>query len=71
MEPENTKGAFFMSERKVVLWIWALVMTLLIGSMALAGFLARRRPEYLARPEQTVCAQQAEIAPMAHRVPSG
>ena len=55
MEPEYRKGAFFMSEKKVILWVWAAVITLLIGSMALAGFLASRRPEYVIRPDIETC----------------
>ena len=60
-----------MSERKVVLWIWAAVMALLIGSMALAGFLASRRPEvFLTHPQEAVCmAEQAETAAISCRVP--
>ena len=44
-----------MSEKKVILWVWAAVITLLIGSMALAGFLASRRPEYVIRPDIETC----------------
>ena len=47
-----------MYEKKVILRIWAAVIALLIGSMALAGFLASRRPEYVARPGLETCAAQ-------------
>ena len=39
-----------MSEKKVILSIWAAVIALLIGSMLLAGILASSRPEYRAHP---------------------
>ena len=45
-----------MSERKVILSIWAAVIALLIGSMLLAGILASTRPEYRARPGLETCA---------------
>ena len=45
-----------MSEKKLVRFIWAAVIALLIGSMALAGMLARQRPEYVVRPALETCA---------------
>lgn len=45
-----------MTEKKMVLCIWAAVIALLLGSMFLAGALASRRPEYLARPGIETCA---------------
>ena len=47
-----------MSERKVILSIWAAVIALLIGSMLLAGILASSRPEYRAHPGLETCAVQ-------------
>ena len=56
LRPEQTKGAFYMSEKKVILSIWAAVIALLIGSMLLAGILASSRPEYRAHPGLETCA---------------
>ena len=47
-----------MSEKKVILSIWAAVIALLIGSMLLAGILASTRPEYRAHPGLETCAVQ-------------
>ena len=47
-----------MSEKKVILSIWAAVIALLIGSMLLAGILASSRPEYRAHPGLETCAVQ-------------
>ena len=56
LSSENRKGALIMSERKVILSIWAAVIALLIGSMLLAGILASTRPEYRAHPGLETCA---------------
>ena len=45
-----------MSEKKVILSIWAAVIALLIGSMLLAGILASSRPKYRAHPGLETCA---------------
>ena len=45
-----------MSEKKVIMRIWAAVIALLIGSMLLAGILASARPEYRAHPGLETCA---------------
>ena len=61
LRSENKKGAFFMSEKKVILSIWAAVIALLIGSMLLAGILASSRPEYRTHPGLETCAvEEAE-----------
>ncbi len=50
-----------MSEKKVILSIWAAVIALLIGSMLLAGILASSRPEYRTHPGLETCAvEEAE-----------
>ena len=61
MSSENRKGALIMSERKVILRIWAAVIALLIGSMLLAGILASTRPEYRARPGLETCAVEETV----------
>jgi hypothetical protein len=64
---ENKKGAFFMTEKKVILSIWAAVIALLIGSMLLAGILASSRPEYRARPGLETCAvEETELYDAQH-----
>ena len=50
-----------MSEKKVILSIWATVIALLIGSMLLAGILASTRPEYRARPGLETCAVEETV----------
>ena len=56
LRPETQKGALIMSEKKVIMRIWAAVIALLIGSMLLAGILASARPEYRAHPGLETCA---------------
>ena len=50
-----------MSEKKVILSIWAAVIALLIGSMLLAGILASARPEYRAHPGLETCAVEETV----------
>lgn len=50
-----------MSEKKVILSIWAAVIALLIGSMLLAGILASTRPEYRAHPGLETCAVEETV----------
>lgn len=61
LSSEQQKGAFFMSEKKVILSIWAAVIALLIGSMLLAGILASTRPEYRAHPGLETCAVEETV----------
>ena len=61
LRSEQQKGAFFMSEKKVILSIWAAVIALLIGSMLLAGILASTRPEYRAHPGLETCAVEETV----------
>ena len=46
-----------MTERSIIRWIWGLVMALLIGSMALTGFLASHRQADVPRDDSAAAAE--------------